>query len=123
MNPSTREKLLQVVDRHEELNVLLTDPDIISDQNKFRKLSIELSELLPVVESFNEYEKLDEEIQEAKTMMDDEDSAIREMAKEELPGLEQRMETCQEKLQKQLLPKDPNEFKKYFCGDTGRNRW
>ena len=58
MNPSTKEKLLQVVDRHEEINALLSDPEIISQQDQFRKLSIELSEIEPIVESFNHYQQL-----------------------------------------------------------------
>ena len=114
MNPSTKQKLLQVVDRYEEVNVLLSDPDTISDQNQYRKLSIELSEILPIVETFEEFQNLDDEIQETRGMMEDSDSAIREMAKEELPSLEGRMEQCNSNLQSLLLPKDPNDARNIF---------
>ncbi len=114
MNPSTKEKLNQVVDRHEEINVLLSDPDTISDQDLFRKLSIELSEILPIVETFNQYQSLDGEIAETQMMLEDGDKTIREMAKEELPLLQQSMEKCQSNLQTLLLPKDQNDNRNIF---------
>ena len=114
MNPSTKEKLLQVVNRHEEINVLLSDPDVISKQEQFRKLSIELSEIEPIVETFNRYQSLDEAFTETKLMLDDSDSSIREMAKEELPGLEEQIIQNQETLRKLLLPKDPNDSRNVF---------
>lgn len=114
INPSTQEKLEQVADRHEEINVLLSDPNVISDQTQFRKLSIELSEIIPIVETFSEYQQLNEEITETRSMLEDLDSAIRDMAKEELPGLEQQIADCQDNLQKLLLPKDPNDSKNIF---------
>lgn len=114
MNLSTRQKLFQVVDRHEEINVLLSDPDIISDQSRFRKLSIELSEILPVVEAFESYQKLDNEIAETRRMMEDPDNSIRDMAREELPDLEQRIDTCANNLQMLLLVRDPNDSRNVF---------
>lgn len=114
MNPSTREKLLQLVDRHEEINALLSDPDTISDQGAFRKLSIELSEILPVVETFNRFQDLESELEETRTMLDDKDGSIRDMAREELPGIEQNLELCQQDMQKLLLPKDPNDSRNIF---------
>jgi len=114
MNPSTTEKLLQIVDRHEELNVLLADPEIISQQDQFRKLSIELSEIEPIVESFTDYRRLDEELAEAKLMLEDNDRAISDMAREELPALERKIAQNQEALKKLLLPKDPNDNRNIF---------
>ena len=114
MNSTTRDKLLQVVDRHEELNVLLSDPEVITNQDKFRKMSIELSDILPIVETFTAHQELEEEISETRLMMDDDDDSIRDMAKEELPDLESRLEDCQGRLQKLLLPKDPNDSRNIF---------
>ena len=114
MNPSTREKLQQVVDRHEELNVLLSDPEIISDQNQFRKMSIELSEILPIVASFTEYEKFTEEVTETRLMMADSDTSIREMAREELPEIESSLLECEATIQQLLIPKDPNDSRNIF---------
>lgn len=114
MNPSTREKLQQVVDRHEELNVLLSDPEVIADQNQFRKMSIELSDILPIVEAFTEFEKLVEEVDETRMMMEDNDTSIREMAREELPSLESNLESCEQTIQQLLIPKDPNDSRNIF---------
>ncbi len=114
MHSSTKHKLLQVVDRHEEINVLLSDPDIISDQSQFRKLSIELSEILPIVKAFETWRKLDDEMTETRTMLEDSDSQIRGMAREELPTLEQSMGACESSLQQLLLTRNPNDSRNIF---------
>lgn len=114
MNPSTRDKLSQVKDRYEEIHVLLSDPEVIARQDEFRKLSIELSEIEPIVERFDAYEILGTQIDETRQMLDDTDTSIREMAREELPELEQQMEEQESGLQKLLLPKDPNDSRNIF---------
>ncbi len=114
MHTSTRQKLLQVVERHEEINALLSDPDIICDQDRFRKLSIELSEILPVVEAFESWRKLDDEMAGTRAMMEDSDSLMRELAREELPGLEQAMQGCENTLQQLLLTRNPNDSRNVF---------
>jgi peptide chain release factor 1 len=114
MNPSVKQKLIQVVDRYEEINVLLSDPETISDQDNFRRLSIELSEIIPIVESFNLHLELDGELNETRAMLEDTDSSIREMAKEELPVLELKMQECSNNLQALLLPRDPNDSRNIF---------
>lgn len=114
MNPSTKEKLSQVKDRHEEIHVLLSDPEIISKQDEFRKLSIELSEIEPIVEIFNDYESLTAQVEETRQMLEDDDVSIRELAKEELPELEQKLDSSSGALQKLLLPKDPNDSRNIF---------
>jgi len=114
MNASTRDKLLQVVARYEEVNVLLSDQEIILQQDHFRKLSIELSEIEPIVKSFTDYQRLEEELTEANLMLEDNDNAIRDMAREELPSLEQKISQNKEELKKLLLPKDPNDGRNIF---------
>lgn len=114
MNSSIKQKLLQVVDRYEEINVLLSAPEVISDQENFRKLSIELSEIVPIVEAFNQHQVLDHEFAEIRAMLDDSDRSIQAMAKDELPALEQRMQECNRNLQTLLLPKDPNDYRNIY---------
>ncbi len=114
MNPAVKEKLLQVVERHQEVNVLLSDPEIIADQSRFRKLSIELSEIMPMVETFTAHQRLEQELAEICAMLDDSDSTIRGMARDELPGLEQRMHECKHNLKILLLPTDPNDSRNIF---------
>ena len=114
MNPNLLEKLDQLSDRHEELHALLSDPDIIADQNNFRKLSIELSDIDPVMDSFHRYRALETEIEEARLMAADEDPEISEMAAEELPALEAEHQRLEAELQILLIPKDPNDNKNVF---------
>ena len=114
MHPSTKQKLLQVVERHEEINALLSEPGVIADQSYFRKLSIELSEIAPVVEAFADRSRLEREITETRTMTEDSDALIRDMAREELPGLEQSMEVCESNLQQLLLTRNPNDSRNVF---------
>jgi len=114
MNTNLTDKLDQLSDRHEELHALLSDPQIIADQNNFRKLSIELSDIDPVIESFRQYQALETELEETRLMAKDEDREISEMAAEELPGLLAEHDRLEAELQVLLIPKDPNDNKNVF---------
>jgi len=114
MNPSLIEKLDQLSDRHEEIHALLSDPDTISDQNAFRKLSIELSDIDPIIENFQQYTEVKMEIDEMQLMAEDDDKEISQMAKDELPELETRLQALGDTLQVLLIPKDPNDNKNVF---------
>ncbi|MFZ8928543.1 MAG: peptide chain release factor 1 [Gammaproteobacteria bacterium] len=109
MNPSIYSKLENLCERYEELEGLLSDADIISDQDKFRDFSKEYSELEPVVQSFSEYRQVLSDIDEAKLLQKDADPDVREMAEEEISTGETRLETLDIELQKLLLPKDPKD--------------
>ncbi len=114
MKESIRYKLESVSDRFEELAGLLSDPDIIGDQNQFRDLSKEYSRVEPVVALFREYQKLTAEIAAAEEMANDPDNEIREMGREELDGLTERQETVLIELQKSLIPPDPHDDANVF---------
>ncbi|MDH3376681.1 MAG: peptide chain release factor 1 [Gammaproteobacteria bacterium] len=114
MNPSIITKLEHLVDRQEEINALLADPAVQEEQNQFRRLSIELAEIAPVVETYNKYRSLVAELDATRSMLDDADSSIRRMAQDELPKLEQHIEQQQLGIQKLLLPRDPNDERNIF---------
>jgi len=114
MNTSTREKLAQVKDRYEEIHMLLSDPEVQAKQDEFRALSIELSEIDPIVETFTQFEDLDSQREETRQMLEDEDKSIREMAREEMPEIELQIDKHEATLQTLLLPKDPNDSKNIF---------
>jgi peptide chain release factor 1 len=114
MNANLIEKLDQLSDRHEEIHALLSDPVTISDQNAFRKLSIELSDIDPVIENFQQYKALQNEIEETQLMASDEDKEISEMAKDELSGLGSQIDALENTLQLLLIPKDPNDNSNVF---------
>lgn len=114
MKASIREKLSQLTERYEEVGALLSDPEVIGDQNKFRDFSKEYSELEPVVQSFERYSEVVDNIAEAKSLLKDADEDMREMAQEELKENEALVEPLELELQKLLLPKDPNDEKNVF---------
>ncbi|MFY0675754.1 MAG: peptide chain release factor 1 [Neptuniibacter sp.] len=114
MKESILNKLEKLSDRYEELAALLSDAEVISDQNKFRDYSMEYSELEPVVQSFAAFQQAQEDLEEVEMMMADSDPDMREMAKEEYPAVKSRIEELEADLQIQLLPKDPNDSRNVF---------
>lgn len=106
MNPSIRNKLDKLVERHEEVSALLADPQIIANNDKFRELSMEYSRLEPVVSRYRDYGILLAERVHAQEMVDGADNELRELGQEELATLAARIERETEELAKLLLPKD-----------------
>ena len=114
MKDSILRKLETLSERHEEVGHLLGDPDVIGDQNKFRDLSKEYSQLEEVVSCFAKYNQLIEDMNSAEEMMKDSDPDMREMAEEDLKTCKEQLEPTEVQLQKLLLPKDPNDDKNIF---------
>ncbi|HLU05152.1 MAG TPA: peptide chain release factor 1 [Woeseiaceae bacterium] len=114
MKESIRDKLQSTRDRFQELSGLLSDPGVIGNQGQFRDLSREYSRLEPVVDLFNQYERLQGEISAAEEMAADPDREIREMGREELETLNERREELQLALQKALIPRDPYDESNVF---------
>jgi len=104
---SIRLKLESVEDRFEEIAGLLADPDVIGDQNQFRDLSKEYARVEPVVQNFQQYQSVLDDIAAAEEMAGDADEEIRAMGQEELEGLNERRDALLEQLQKSLIPPDP----------------
>ena len=114
MKDSIRFKLEGLVDRQEELNALLSDPETMADQNRFRKMSIELSEIGPIIENFTEFRELEGDAETAQLMLEEDDKEMRKMAHDELSEIKDRQEVLLNELQKLLLPKDPNDDNNIF---------
>jgi len=114
MKASILAKLDHLADRYEEVGALLSDPDIIGDQNKFRELSKEYAELEPVVKCYQSYQEVVNDIEEARLLLKDSDPDMRAMAQEELKEGEAQQDALEMDLQKLLLPKDPNDNKNVF---------
>jgi peptide chain release factor 1 len=106
MNPSIRNKLDKLTERHEEVSALLADPGVIADNNKFRELSVEYSRLDPVVGRFREYQGRLGERAQAKDMAEGADPELRELGREELFLLDAQIESDERELAQLLLPKD-----------------
>ncbi|MCO4810866.1 MAG: peptide chain release factor 1 [Gammaproteobacteria bacterium] len=114
MKDSIRLKLETVRDRFEEIAGLLADPEVIGDQNQFRDLSKEYARVEPVVQSFQRYEGILQDIAAAEEMANDTDADVREMGQEELTGLQERREQMLLDLQKALIPPDPYDDSNVF---------
>jgi peptide chain release factor 1 len=111
---SIKNKLESLIERQEEISGLLSDPQTMADQNKFRTLSQEYAQLEPVVQNFTAYKMSLKAIIDAKSMMQENDAEMREMAKEELAEAEADEKALELTLQKLLLPKDPNDQRNIF---------
>jgi peptide chain release factor 1 len=114
MKASILAKLDTLTERYEEVGALMSDPDIIGDQNTFRELSKEYAELEPVVKSYSEFQSVVSNIEEAKALAKDADPDMRAMAQDELKEGEKQLALLELELQKLLLPKDPNDHKNVF---------
>lgn len=105
------DRLDQMEARYEDLGRQLSDPNIVSDQENYRKVSKQHRDMEPAVEKFREYRALKVGIADAKAMLAESDPEIKEMAQAELAELEPRLEPIEEALKVLLLPKDPNDEK------------
>ena len=106
------DRLEDLVRRYEEITNELTEPSVVNDQNRFRKLMKEQADILPLVEAYLEYKKSQETIEESLMMLEEEsDEDMREMLKEELNDAKKRIEELENHLKILLLPKDPNDDK------------
>jgi len=114
VNPAIQERLDRLIDRAEELNGLLSQPEVINNQNEFRKLSQEYAEVSPVVSKYEQYRKAVDELDNINSMLKDSDADMRAMAQEELPGAEQKLHDTESELQTLLLPRDPNDQRNVF---------
>ena len=103
------ERLELIKNRYDEISKMLTNTSILSDINKSRELSKELSSIEETVNVYNEYRKVLNDINDTKEMLND--SEMHEMAKEELTGLEDQKRNLEEKLQILLIPTDENDGK------------
>jgi peptide chain release factor 1 len=106
------DKLDDIVNRYEDITAELSNPDVVNDQTRFRKLMKEQNNIAPIVTAFTEYKECKKNIEDSLTMLDEEsDDELRELAKEELSEARKRSEELEEELKILLLPKDPNDDK------------
>ncbi len=105
------ERLDDIKERYRELETRLSDPETIRNQETFRRLAKEHSDLGEIVRTYDRYLSVQDEIKENRQMLNDSDPEIRQLAKEELDGLEKEAQALEERLKILLLPKDPNDEK------------
>ena len=124
MNENTLlSKLEHLVVRFEEITTLISDPDVISDMNRYVKLNKEYSELQKILDARNEYKNAYDSINEAKSILENEsDSELKEMASEQLSHYSEILPELEEKIKYLLIPADPEDDKNVIMeirGGTG----
>ena len=106
------DKLEDLLIRFEEIMGELNEPDVTSNQARFRALMKEQSDLTPIVEAYREYKKCTQDIEDSLSMLEEEsDAEMKEMLKEELGAAKDRVQELEQELKILLLPKDPNDEK------------
>ncbi len=117
------EKLEFLENKYEELSMKISDPSVMEDQNEWRKLCKEHSDLEEIVGKYREYKTSSNDLKSVKQMLETEnDKEMREMLNEEYKICEDKIEKLESELNILLLPKDPNDDKNVFVeirGGTG----
>lgn len=109
MKASIKSKLEKLSERHEELSALLSSPDTIKNQDKFRSYSKEYADLTDIVTTFKQYQQTLTHIEESTELLKDSDLEMRNMASDEIQASKKRLDELNESLKILLLPKDPND--------------
>jgi peptide chain release factor 1 len=112
--PSIHARLHQAQERHEEIAMLLATQEVMANQNRFRDLSVEYSQLEPVVTTWAKWQQAGQAIEEAQGLLKNQDAEMRELAKEEFASATEEQETLEGELNILLLPKDPDDDNNIF---------
>jgi len=112
--PSINARLGQARERYEEVGILLGTKEVISDQKRFRELSVEYSQLGPVVETWKEWQLAGRSVEEAKALMKSGDVEMQELASEEIEYATEQQRKLEDQLNILLLPRDPDDENNIF---------
>lgn len=112
MKASIKAKLESLVERHEELAQLLSDPAIIQDQKRYRDLAKEYAQLEPLVKCFQSYKQADDQVTQSQALL--EDPELADLAAEEISAAKAEIETLDEQLKILMLPQDPDDTKNVY---------
>ena len=107
------ENLQELENKYQELTKSISDPEVIADQESWRKMIKEQSDLEPIVEKYREYKKTESELEEAKELM--KDPEMKELAEEEMLEAKDKLPKLEEELKILLIPKDPDDDKNVIC--------
>jgi peptide chain release factor 1 len=105
------DKLEAIKARFDDIGVALTNPAVVNDNKKFSSLSKEYRSLEKIVQRYHEYIRVLGDLESYRDALNGDDDELRELAKEELPDLEERKETLEAEIRKLLIPKDPQDEK------------
>ncbi len=104
------EKLKSIEEKYEQISQRLTEPEIVSDQQEYKKYMREFKNLTPIVEKYREYKKVSSDVEEARELLDGTlEPDFREIVDEEYKIGKEKLEKLGEEMKILLLPKDPND--------------
>jgi len=109
MNPTVIKRLDDIEGSYAELNEQIARPEVIKDADLYRKLTKRHAELREIVDAYDSFKSVEEDIAGAEELLDESDAEMRQMAEEELEKLRPREEELEARLMRLLLPKDPND--------------
>ncbi len=104
-------KLKDIESRYETLEKKLGDPSVVSNRSEYQRCAKEHADLRELVDTFREYERVNAQLEECQRILRENDEELKEIAKEELPQLRERISILEERLQILLIPRDPNDDK------------
>ena len=117
------EKVLSLQDKYKKLEEQLADPEVIGDMKKFVQLNKDYKELQPIIAAGLEYERLVNELAQAKDiLMNEKDEDLKEMAKDEIAEIEPKLPEMEQNIKLLLIPADPDDSKNAMVeirGGTG----
>jgi peptide chain release factor 1 len=105
------DKLAAIKERYIHLEEQLSDPGVIAEATRYKKVSKDYKQLKPIVAAYDTLQAIEAAVSSARTMLRDEDPDLREMAQEELSSLAEQKKEVEERLRILLIPRDPNDDK------------
>ena len=106
-----QKKMDELEARYDELSREMADPAVMSDQSRYIKTAKAAAEIGEVVEKYRSWKQSQSELEETRSMLDDPDAEVAELARQEIAGLEERCGDLEEEIKALMLPKDPNDEK------------
>ena len=106
-----QKKMDELEARYDELSREMADPAVMSDQGRYTKTAKAAAEIGEVVEKYRSWKQSQSELEETRSMLDDPDAEVAELARQEIAGLEERCGGLEEEIKALMLPKDPNDEK------------
>ena len=106
-----KDRLISIIDRFDDLDKLLVDPKIVTNQNQVKKLAQERRQLESIVQKGKEFISLINQIEEGQKILSESDEELKNIVKEEMPELEEKRTKLEDELKILLIPHDPNDDK------------
>ena len=114
LQPSVLNRLSELADRYDEICALLAKPEIVADRGRYTALSKELAEVEPVARGYRQIAEVSRELEESRELARGDDADIRELAREDVASLSERLETLEGSLKNHLIAKDPHDGSNVF---------